>query len=40
MIPEAKAKNAIRYTMAATVTSLDVLGDSEELDKGYVKNNH
>jgi hypothetical protein len=37
-IPEANAKNAIRYITAATVTTLEVFGEREELDKGYVKN--
>lgn len=37
-IPPARAKNAIRYTMAAIDTILDVLGETEYLDKDYFKN--
>ena len=36
-IPPARAKNAIRYMTAATVTILEVFGEREELDKDYVK---
>jgi hypothetical protein len=31
--PPARAKNTIKYKTAATVTILDVLGESEDLDK-------
>jgi hypothetical protein len=37
-IPPARAKNAIRYTIAAIVTILDVLGETEYLDKDQFQN--
>jgi hypothetical protein len=37
-IPPARAKNTIRYTTAAIVTILDVLGETEYFDKDYFKN--
>jgi hypothetical protein len=37
-IPPARAKNTIRYTIAAIVTILDVLGETEYIDKYYFKN--
>jgi hypothetical protein len=37
-IPPARAKNATRYTMAAIVAILDVLRETEYLDKDYFKN--
>ena len=36
--PPARAKNTMRYTIADIVTILDVLGETEYLDKDYFKN--